>query len=328
MRPVEERITRFVHSPAMAWTTGSVAVALIWLAWSAGGGVPDPVDKGLGVLSPNLWFKTPGISFLVNLTVTLGITGMMLLINTRFNLLRDITRVYAGVFLLMQCALPAEICRFNGGSLLGIVALCCVTLLFSAYNKPYFTRYIFLVFCMLAASVMTQYGFIAFIPVFMMGCGQMRVFNPRTFTAILLGIVTPLWIAWTFGIVDISDLHAPDFSAFSSYLTNGGKLHFFVTVAMTMIVGVTLCIINMIKVLNYNMRSRSYNGFISLLLFATGALTILDFTNMAFYVTLLNVCTAFQVGQFFVINMRNRGYITVLVVVALYLGLYVWGVRC
>ncbi len=328
MRPVEERITQFVHSPVMAWTSGIVAVVLMWMAYTAVGGVPDPVAKGVGLPSPNLWIKSPGLSFFINLSVAVGISWMMMLINTRYNLLRDITRVFAGVFLLMQAALPCEMGRFNGGSLLGIVSLSCIFLLYSAYNKPYFTRYIFLIFCILAAAAMTQYGFVAFIPVFMMGCGQMRVFNPRMFTAIILGVITPLWIAWAFGLVKIEAVTVPDFTAFASFLSSGGKMQFFATVAVTMIVGVTLCIINMIKVLNYNMRSRSYNGFISLLLFATSALTILDFTNMAFYVTLLNVCTAFQVGQFFVINIKNRGYITVLVVVALYLGLYVWGVRC
>lgn len=48
----------------MAWTSGIVAVVLMWMAYTAVGGVPDPVAKGVGLPSPNLWIKSPACRFL------------------------------------------------------------------------------------------------------------------------------------------------------------------------------------------------------------------------------------------------------------------------
>lgn len=63
---------------------------------------------------------------------------------------------------------------------------------------------------------------------------------------------------------------------------------------------------------------------ISLISVATGLFAIINFTNIAFYVTILNACIAFQVGHFFRLTVMRRGYIVVVSLIVAYLGIYTW----
>lgn len=157
-----------------------------------------------------------------------------------------------------------------------------------------------------------------------MGCAQMRAFNIRTFVASLLGLVTPVWLATAFGFVDWSGL-SPDIESITAQMTAPQAAHFYTTAAVTAVIGATVCVLNLVKVFSYNSRARSYNGFVALLMLFTMIFGVLDFTNLPFYITLLNVTVAWQCTQYFIINIRRRdGYILILSVIALYLALYLW----
>ena len=63
---------------------------------------------------------------------------------------------------------------------------------------------------------------------------------------------------------------------------------------------------------------------LTMLSIATGIFAIINFTNLALYITLLNACVAFQVGHFFRFTVMRRGYIAVVTLMAAYFGIYLW----
>lgn len=95
-------------------------------------------------------------------------------------------------------------------------------------------------------------------------------------------------------------------------------------VALALIAGFFLGSFNLLKIIGFNAQARAFNGFISLLSIATGIFAIVNFTNIAFYVTLLNACVAFQVGHFFRLTVMRRGYIIVTSLSVAYLAIYTW----
>lgn len=107
-------------------------------------------------------------------------------------------------------------------------------------------------------------------------------------------------------------------------LTAPGGAPFLAAVAFTLVLGFMLGMVNLIKIIGFNAQARAYNGLLSLISIATGVFAIINFTNLAFYVTLLNACVAFQVGHFFRFTAMRRGYLFMLAFMAVYLGLYFW----
>ena len=325
MRAIEQRITGFLHSTAGAAVLAVAALAASYFSFNLGDIPALGYDKGMGFPSPGLWVNSPATSAALGAGCTLACAALMIYINARFNLLRDITRLFAGLFITMQAACPAVIDNFYGGSLLPVAVLLALTLLYSCYNRPVAaSRHVFLAFALLSAGAMTQYGFIGYLPLFLMGCGQMRVFTWRSLIAALMGIVTPVWICLAFGWVTTENLLHVTFDSVNDALPPSQALQFASVAGFTSVLGVTLCIINLVKVFSYNSRSRSYNGFVSLLLFFTCLLGAVDFTNALFYLPMLNCCVAYQAAQFFVINRQRRSYAVVLGIIAVYAAFYIW----
>ena len=75
-----------------------------------------------------------------------------------------------------------------------------------------------------------------------------------------------------------------------------------------------------------NSRVRAFNGFLAMLFIFTSVFTLLNFNNFTFYVPLLNCLGAYQVGHFFTYRRHRRSYIAILLLMACYVGLYVWAV--
>ena len=253
------------------------------------------------------------------------IMGAMSVINSTFNLLRTSSLLFLGVFAVMEAASPLISTRLCSGMAVAVIVLLSMGLMYSVYQRPASgSRRIFLVFFMLSAGTMVQYAFLAYLPVFLLGCVQMRCFRLRTLMASLAGVVTPWWMLWGFGLLDWSDVDFPaGFSIFSD-LDTGDKAQLISVIVVTVITGFALTLTNMVKVYSYNARSRSFTGLLVLVTIATLLMTMIDIANVTTYLTLLNCCVAFQTALCFRINVENRGYIPVVVILSCYLILYVW----
>lgn len=317
-------LSQYLHSRGFAALLMAIAVTGSLIANSEGNPLPLPGDKGLAFPSPNHWVSSPLWSIGVCLALNLLVAMLTVYINRVHNVLRSMTMLFVGIFFIMQAATPDLMNQLYGGIIVCTVLITCTLILFSIYGRPDSTRRVFLLFFLAALTALCQYTLLFYIPMLLIGCLQMRVLNLRSFLAAVVGCVTPAWIFIGFGLITPADFRWPDFISYFSMMTNREIVPIAATVAVTMVTGIFFTLLNVIKILSYNSRTRAYNGFISLLLFATVVLIIFDYVDMVVYIPLLNCCTAFQIGHFFTLRRGRRSYIGILAIVFVYTALYLW----
>ena len=302
------------------------AIAGTCVSYSLGDVMPIVGSKGLGLPSANSWLPPCVTSLVINLTLSIAVALVVLFLNKRFNLMHTTSVLVVGLFPLIQTALPSVAGQFYGGTLLCSVVMLCSYALFTAFHNPAATRSVYLIFLLLSLGALTQYAYVMYIPVFLIGCAQMRIFTGRTLTAALLGVITPIWILAGFGVINLTEVTLPEFTNIFAALRNRELLQMTVTIGCTLL----LCIITgagcMLRTYSYNTSGRAFNGFIYIVSIATIALVFVDYTNVATYIPLLNCCTAYHTAHFFAIHDKRLSYIGILAVITIYAGLYAWSI--
>jgi hypothetical protein len=304
----------------------AIAIVATIVSYYTGNVVDIPGDTGTWLPSADDWLPAGGTSLVINLVLNVLIAAMLILLNKRFNILRSPSDLFAGLFLILQMSLPSFMGQFYGGTLLCFAVLFLTYKLYMAFNRPYPLQPIFLIFFLLTVGAMSQYAYLFYIPVFMIGCAQMRIFSFRTLLAVVIGIIAPVWILWGFDLISLRDIKLPHFVNVFSAIDSKEMLQLLVTVGVTVMATFVFGILNLVRVFNYNSKTRAYNGFISIMSFVTIILVLADYTNSATYIPLLNCCAAFQMGHYFAINNYQRSYIAILGIIAVYIALYWWSV--
>lgn len=325
MKPSERIVSRLLRSRLGAYIL--VGFSVMFILIGAAIATLPPVATARGLVTG--MGGAPSVSGIASLTGELALISatmtVMAFINRAFNLLRSSSILFIGVFGIMEAASPIISTRLSSGMLVALVVLCAMGLMYSVYQKPRSgTKRIFLAFSLLSFGSMAQYAFVAYLPVFLAGCAQMRCFTFRTLLAACVGIIVPWWIMIGFGIISISDLTFPFNLSIFSQLEISGIAQLIAVIVVTVITGFSLTLVNMIKIYSYNARSRSFNGLLVTVTIATLLLTMIDFANVTAYLTLLNCCVAYQTALCFRINYESRGYIPVVVILSVYFILFAW----
>lgn len=326
MKAREVEVTRFVQSHRMAAILAVTALCMMLWSHADGDVTILTADRGLSLPSPDKWFAPAGsATFTVNLLTIFACGILMAWLNASFNVLRSFSVTYVGIFLLMTATTPIESVMFQGASLLALGVLTAMSLLLSVYSAPALSRRVFMAFAILSAGALVQYSFVPFIAVMLAGLAQMRVMSAKSVTAALLGILTPWWLTLAFSpAVEWPCIHAPQFDNIFPGWPLERTARLWVTLAVTLGLGLVLGIMNLVKIITYNAKTRAVNGLLTLVSITAGLMSLVDFTNMPVYIILVNTCTAFQIGHFFAINTARRAYIPVLVIIAAYTGLFIW----
>jgi hypothetical protein len=318
-------ITRFLHSSPMFIIMSLLVVLTAVVAYRSAQFEIIDEDRGFVFSSPNLWISDSTTAMAVNVAATLAIGLLMVWINRVFNLLRTTSLLDASLFLTMSISTPVLLTQMVGTPLC-IVLLCCMILLFSTYGNPHETRNIFAVFFILSAMTTTQYCYAFYIPVFMLGCLQMRVLTGRTIVAGLLGLITPWWIALGSGIVHPSQIHLPEFESIFGDFAFNSQLPLFASAGVTALLFIVGWVLNFPQMIAYNARLRAINGTMSILSVVTLIALCADFTNVSAYVPTLCLLSSFQLGKLFTWRNKAKSYIAIAIIFLVYLMLYVWSV--
>lgn len=324
MKPAEQRITRFLRT---RWFTFSVIAIALLTAFFPEHNTPVSLtvsDHGILFPSPYLWTSDLSFSRWLALAVNMSVVFLMVYLNRRFNMMRTMNLLFVAMFMLMESATPSTLMCFSGGQLAALVIMSCLGAMYSVYNAPVLIKRVFLVFCALSACSLIQAGFPVYIAVFIIGSAQMRIFSLRTLAAAILGIITPLWIVLGLGFASFSGFHLPQLVNPFSSLPIQVSLQLFVTVGVTLLTGLVTGTANLLRIISLNARTRAYSSLLALIGIVTGLMAMLDFTNIEFYIPLLNACTAFQLGYFFRFNASRRAYLPVLILIAAYISLWIW----
>ena len=229
----------------------------------------------------------------INVLCLLATGGILLALNKVFTFVRSMTHLFVSAFFLLQLANPSGLVCLNVGTLLSLVGAVTLFPLFASFQDKHAQRSIFLIFALVATGVMFHYGFLALVPVYMLGFANMRVLDFKGVLAMLIGLVTPFWIVMGLGIVSPADAHLPQQALMERTLMTP---QFYMTLA-TCVLGVVLMVMNLFTVMNYRMQPRVYNIFLMIMLVVVIIAVCLDYHYLAVFLPLLNLMVAVQVAQ-------------------------------
>lgn len=66
-----------------------------------------PGNNGFGLPSANEWIDNSAVSLVVSLALNITISFLLLYLNKRFNIIRSVSMLFAGMFLVMQGGQPS-----------------------------------------------------------------------------------------------------------------------------------------------------------------------------------------------------------------------------
>ena len=319
---------RFLHSRTALFTAALLLLSAAWGALASGNFIPPAGNQGIALPSADGWLSNPLLSFGASMAANGLIMVLMLFLNKRFNLLREISALFCVLFAAMQIATPMLLAQLNTGPVLALVVGACLALMFSCYANPDERRRVMLVFFLLSAGFATQYAYAVYLPVMLLCCWQMRVMSARAAVGIFLGLITPWWLLAAIGFLFPWQLHfhLPQWADVFAVFTFADGARLAVTLLLTGSVFVMAVVFDLFRTIAYNARARSYNGTIVL----TAAITIVamavDYKNVTAYIPLLNMLAAMQGAQFFIIHRSERSWIGIVALLVAYASLYLWDI--
>lgn len=299
----EESVNRFINNRYCLLVMGLMAAVLSYFFHASGIG-HAPGGAGIwntGIAGCSLWA--------VNALTVLAVAVMMRVLDKNFAFVREYTVIYAAYFLFSSLCNPSYSVGFPRAAAVNAVLMVCVWVLFSGYQQKGRRSFVFLISFVLSLCSLFDYSFLFYIPVFILGFMQMKIFSFKGLLAILLGLAVPYWIACGSGMLAFDDLRFPRLViSKEKYLTEIGLSGLY-RIILAVVVGSVLGSINLFKLMNYRMQLRSYNGFFTVLALLSIIFIVVDATNFATYLMSLNICVAYQVAHFFTTRKMRRGYI-------------------
>lgn len=318
MRPIEETVTRIVRGQLFALSLFVVGLVFFFSGKSllSAHGL---TSVGFAGVFPALTASSSLLTKFVSLMLIFGVVLLMWLMNRILNLLRTSSKLYIGLFMLMVAACPAAAGMSLNGVLMAFVVMFSLLMMYTTYQRSIPTRRIFLIFVLMSFGAAMQWGYAAFFFVFLFCCGQMRCMSLRSVLAAAVGILTPPWILWGFGLICIGGILPPSVAlsnaaAFSTY--SPGVL---LAVIATLVSALFVTCYNTIRIFGLNARTRAFNGVLAAMTFWTALLTIIDFGHALDYFPLLAALTAMQSTLFFRICLEYRSYIYVLALMLIFI---------
>lgn len=281
-----------------------------------------PYARGIVLPSANLWFADRWLSLAVNVCAVVGICLLAGLLGRTYNLTRVPSDLDGSFFMIMSLSTPALFLSFNSGTMLCLTLVVCLFLLYGTYGDTTATRPVYTIFLILSAMSMTQYCYLVYIPVFIVGCLQMRAFSGRMAMAVFLGLLTPWWLLGAVSLVVPVTVSFPDIMRLFSAFDADRSLLFIISVALSGILLVIGWLGNFPRMIAYNAHRRAYNGTLSLLSLMTVIAAVADFSNMAAYTPVLALCAAVQLGRLFSGRATKGANITAVFILSLYLLIF------
>lgn len=328
MTLAEEKYERFLHSSYGAVIFSLVAVAGMFLASDFVRPMPLFGNHGIVFPSINLWLPSALYSWADYIAIAgqVVLAGILVAVNHFYKISRSSSVTFAALFLWLQGMLPSLATQIHSGLFVGIVMLAAISLMLRSYNAPRNVRSIYLAFFLMSTASLWQ---IVLLPLtagmLVFGLPSMKVFRLKALIAASLGILTPWWILFCIGFPVKPDFHWHFSTAIFNTIPRWQLIHLLVSAAVSIIVGMSLTGVNMLRIISANSRIRSTNGLLVLLAAVTTLLLFVDSDNFPAYLTFINILAAFQLGHFLRIYKGKRlCYGTVTVLVVLEFALYVW----
>lgn len=306
----------------MLVTSAVLMVVCSAVAYHVRGASLYPGDHGILLDSANLWISEPVVALCVNILLALAVALMMVAVSRTYSLLRATSVLDASLFLLMCTGTPGVLVEANSGLILTLVLMCCTYVLFRTFGNPVDRRPVFLIMAVLSTMAMTQYSYVLYIGVFVVGVIQMRIFTLRAVVAMLLGIITPWWLVLAGGLMSPGEVHVPEFESIFGEFSFARNITIFASVSVAVLLLIIAWLGNFPKMIAYNAHRRAYVGFLSVMALATMLGICADYASACVYAPTLFMCASFLLGHLFV-GRSGRGWLGILIIMMLFLFLYI-----
>lgn len=256
------------------------------------------VQYGLCLPSPDSWGFNPIWSWAVN-TFLIGLTTLLLfLINKSYNFIRTTEPVLVVVFLIMASSMPWFTEELNTSVILGLANVVCLGIMLDTYESRNATQEMFTMGVVVGFGAMVQYAFLPMAIVYFLWSLFMKVLRVKETLAFLAGIICPYWIALGIGWLSFSDIHFPSLNPLFTYEEDPSDFFVLLSgIAIAAVTGFLLTFINFMKLFAGNSRVNAMNLCVIALGVVSVICILVDFDNMAAYVTTLFIACAVQIAN-------------------------------
>ena len=317
----EAAINRFINSRVLTWLTAIVGIvaAYAMLLFFGTPSVP-PVE---GLFGGGLDHLLPSgiLSWAVNMVVVFVAAVMLNWLNKTYVFIREHTMMFVTVFLCATLSNPVVSTSLGTPTLLALALVVCTYVMFGTFQQRDSQSVAFLITMILTVCAMQSFVFALYIPVFIAGFFQMRIFTLRTLLAVLVGIVVPVWTATAFGWIDPAQLRLPDLLGGIATLRGGVDAGLLLQPMFMVAVGTIIGLSNALTLISYRQQLRAYNGFINVMAVATVLFMVADVSHAEAYAVVANMLAAVQVAHFFTIRKMPKLYIVFFALMAVCVAL-------
>lgn len=219
---------------------------------------------------------------------------------------------------------PAATCGLSDSLILLATAILVITLIFSCYKSPNATQEMYLAAALISAASTIVIPAVALLPFLALGMIYMNIVRIKEMIAIGMGLITPWWILFGFGIIDFSDLQVPEIEPIWSLgdLSAAG-MAILVSYCVTLLWLIVLWINNSFSLLSGNVKTRTFIKTISVLGLIAPVFMLFDSAHTGVYSSLLFLAAAVQTGNFFSIHNVPYGDRISRVIIALCVAFYI-----
>lgn len=313
----ENLINDFFNSKAFAVLTAIALIVVIYVNCISGAArVASVTSRGVLFQSVIHAVSSPTLSVCINAAAIILTAITVLILNKMFNFIRSVTWIFVSVFFLLTMSTPIINTYLFTGTMLNLTSVVCIFLVFATFQRRMSQRSIFSAFAIVSAASMFHYAYIYLMPVLFLGYMLMQVMHLRAIFAMIIGIITPYWIVLGLGFASFSDFSLPAYQSVLPELGTAQLRLSIIYIAILVIVTIALTALNLMKIINYKLQVRAYNGYFIYLTVANILMMIVDYKNAFVYLPMLNMCLSVQFAHFFTLNNHTRRYVTVLIAIA------------
>lgn len=310
----ETQLNKFIHSRAALSLLALPAMAFAYFLSIRG---CSSVTGETGFFNGAESWLPPGTGSWIANSLLVAVAGATLYaLNKAFAFIREYTIIHLTVFLFATFINPAVSASLNSSTFLAAILAVCTFVLFTNFQQADRRGPLFLIAAILSAGSLACRPCLYYLPVFMAGMMEMRVFSFRGFLAVAAGAAFPYWLCYAFGVADIASMQLSDFDLSTDTFRTAVKSLDFIHAAYLIIVGTILGLSNILTIISYRLQLRAYNAFLNIMALATTLLIVLDAAHATAYIVTLNLLIAVQAAHFFTIRRFRRIYAVFFLLVA------------
>lgn len=261
---------------------------------------------GICLPSPNLWpefqWEYPLNALLVGSCVLIAFA-----LNKKFAFVKGAETMLPTAMTVLLTADPLMTSYFGTPVIMLMVNLICLWTLMGAYRSANATNAMFVVATYLSLGSMFQYAFLAMMIIWPILAAMVKVLRMKEMMAYLMGLVAPYWVALGFGLVRFSDFNMPQFFTPLPEVATG-EVFFFIALSLGTLglTGLMMSLNNAMMIYSGSVRVRIFNNMINLLGLWSFLCMLVDFGNLAAYVSTFTFAVSVQMANFFAIRRIPR----------------------